>query len=144
MNPIIIRYRSRNARGLGRSIQIEEGEPPVVRFGRKVRDSGGRMTLPGFGTARVLADAGVDRDKLETRLNGDYHTVAANRESVNRSVRRIRPQELERLREIDADIKAAGERLRDLRNQRLNFLHEAFQAGHKVTVKELVERAEKA
>jgi hypothetical protein len=149
--PIIVRFLKRNQRPFHRSIAVERLDPGeyqsdyrkfLVRFGSKQRDTGRRMDMGPFGKARMMEYAGQDRNKLEISLEGDHlRTIGATKEQVDEHIRRMRPDvELQR---HDAEIVELSRRIKEARDNRLHFLHEAFQRGHKVTVKELIERAEK-
>lgn len=149
--PIIVRFltrqQARKPHVLRRSIKVEDPEAGdyrrfSVRWARKSRDTGKRMTLPGFGTSRITVDAGPDKGKLDIRIDGDQTSVFTHGWAVDEKLKRMRPDDHATLQEMDARELALHRELVALRERRLNFLHEAFQRGHRVTVKELVELAD--
>lgn len=145
--PVIVRYGPRNVRWWTRSIRVESPDASdhhklTVRYGDKTR-SLGHIDMPGFGRMRQSQVVGINKARLAIRLDGEYlHDIPATKAEVDKHVRRMRPQELAGLNEIDAEIEEAQRRLGQLRRKRVDFLHDAFQKGHVVTVSELRERAE--
>ncbi len=148
--PIIVRFFKRNQqRWFNKSVVVEDLNETNdrrklnVTYGSKSRDTGKRMHLPGFGTSRISEYAGVDKHRLEVRLQGEHlHTLPTNHEAINEYVRRMRPDDVLALQYADMAIDSLAQQLREARTKRLHFLHDAFQRAHKITVKELVELAE--
>jgi hypothetical protein len=147
--PLIVRFFKRtNTRLFQRSVVVEEAGAPDSRklrvtYGSKSRDTGRRMKM--FGNTRIFEYAGPNRNTLAIRLGGEsLHELPTNRDAINEYVRRVRPDDADELARHDAAIEDAREALRAARDNRLHFLHEAFQRAHSVTVKELVALAEQA
>lgn len=144
-DPLIIRWLTRRSAAWSRSITLEgdrdraSGDRLVqvqVRFADKTRP---RESIGGFQTMERI---GEDRSKLSVRAGaGNYQYVPATKAGVDSLIRRARPQDLERLVEIDAERDRLNKRLGELRRERIDVLHEAWQKGHKVTLQEMVARA---
>lgn len=67
---------------------------------------------------------------------------AATAAGVKAVLRRLRPQEVAKLAEIDAEVERLKARIKELGQQRQATLREAFERGHVVTVAELRQAAE--
>jgi hypothetical protein len=84
---------------------------------------------------------GADRGHLRVGLRGEGVTISATKADVDAHVRRIRPDDLDQLHGLDEQIEETADLLAQLRQLRLDFLHDAFQRGHKVPLRELLEEA---
>lgn len=148
---VIVRFFKRtNERFFNASIKVEDPSEQAerhrsisVHFGSRSRDTGRRMSLPGFGDARIMAFAGLNKSMLAISLGGErLREMQAMSDVVKDYVRSMRGDDAAGLAVLDGQIAEAQARLRDLRRARINHLHDAFARGHVVTIKSLVERAE--
>lgn len=149
MEPIVVRFFKRtHARMLHRSVQVEEDNATgyrrlSVQYAVKSRDTGKRINMPGFGSSRVMESAGIDRNYVVVRINGEsLHALPTNREAINEYVRRLRTDDAAALVAHDYQIEKLTAQLRAARAARIDHLHESFKRARTVTVKELVALAE--
>lgn len=91
-------------------------------------------TGPNRSRARIVGWRGPGREPRDVRVQGE--SVALTREDVKETIRRIRPQEAERLDEINRQIA-------ELKEAREALLREAWSKAHAVTVKEIADAAER-
>lgn len=99
----------------------------------------GEITKPGerMGAFELHVGTGrYDRSRLNFYYAGTGRTgIPATADGVRKFIRRIRPQELARLAEIDAQIA-------ELERQRNSLVKEAWAKGHVVTLTEVKEKAD--
>lgn len=150
---IIVRFLKRTAAreysSLYRSIGVEN-EPGVLygerkkftaRWAEKVRTIG-YSEIPGLGRLRRTESAGPDKRRLRLALDRNAIVVPATAEGVKTAVRRLRPEDQAELTRRNEEIDQVSTALRNLKTARLDFLHESFQRGHVVPLKEVTEMAE--
>lgn len=116
------RATGRNLGGLFREVEST---------GRKVKgilriQTKDRLTLDGHGHQRSHSE----------------HLRTAPAENVKKVIRRVRPEELTAIAEIDEVIAGLEERLKATRAARADLVATAWTKGHAVTVKELEELAD--
>ncbi len=121
-----------------------------VSYRRKYR----REPMGDSGFARAV-EVGVDKSNLDVRAvrDGDEKIVTASGQRMNATnwtegigrtaadvkavVRRIRPEEREKLAEVDARIAALQQQIADLREQRIALVRDAWTRAHVVRLSEV-------
>lgn len=121
----------------------------TARYRHRVRDTGRRLRGGGLTFRMVEAD-GVDEQTLELRLDresyrpdgqragGTWITVARSQDAVDKSVRRLRAEDLTALAEIDAEITDLRDQIKAARVRRADRLHESWPRATKVPLREIV------
>jgi len=153
MEPLIARWTRNTGKGWFRSITLEGDRAPGsgqergsyirARFAEKTRVVG-HFDTP-FGRANRTEGAGPDRKRFLVSTNPGYSTSAyipATKDGVDSLLRRARPQDLEQVEAIDQELAALNQRAAELRRARVQALHQAWQKGHKVPLKDVVAMAE--
>lgn len=104
-------------------------------FYEPIRKRVGSVRVAGLGNIPTLENTGkVDKSRLVVNT-GHLISVPASKAEVHKRYRKLRPEESRRINDIDR-------RINELRLEREALLREAWDKGHVVTVKELVELAE--
>lgn len=100
-----------------------------------IRRKVGEIRAPGIGVIPTMENTGRFNRKRITINTGHIITIPAEKKEVDRWYRKLRPEEKEKLRKIDQQIY-------ELKLAREVVLQEAWEKGHTITVKELIEAAE--
>ena len=117
-----------------------------VRFARRVRDTG--RTLGGL--FREVEDAGENEQiinvyareslTLEGSKSAVRITIGRSQDWVDKTIRRLRPQDLTEVAEIDESIESLRQQLRELKQRRRFTLESAWKRAAKVPLREVVDK----
>ena len=129
---------ARGGRVLGQSKAVKVGNPEINRPAKHQPFPKLARVVEGTGRFnRSVVSVGAERSSGGFEW---YASVPATAAGIKSAVRRIRPQERERIAEVDTQIAEVKEHLRQLRTRRNSYLDDAWRHGHVVTLGE-VERA---
>lgn len=141
--PLLVRWYDRRSRpdGTGITLDGDGGRQVRVRYADRTRVKGTFETP--FGTGRELETVGQNRKRLEVRGHPYWsREIPATKAGVDSLIRRIRPEDQAAIAALDVTAEHLRKQLTDLKRDRRDMLHEAWQRGNKVSLKEIVEMAE--
>lgn len=94
----------------------------------------GTILAAGFGNINTIRGTGkFDKSIFTIRVDNNIFSCPATHEGVKSVLRRLRQEEAVELDQIDAQLSA-------LRERRIDLLKAAWNKGHVITVKELVDQ----